>query len=129
MAQKRQVKSLARPDVFTRFSSSVSTWVGRPWMFVIALAALLLWAVSGPLLGFSDTWQLIINTSTTIITFLIVFIIQNTQNRDNMAMNVKLDAILEKLDVTDEQLLEAEDQSDKDIEKEKQRMKRKRKKR
>jgi low affinity Fe/Cu permease len=115
-----------KPDIFTRFSSSVSKWVGRPWMFVFALLALALWAISGPFLGFSDTWQLIINTSTTIITFLIVFIIQNTQNRDNMAMNVKLDALLEKLKVSDKMLLEAEDQSDKAIEKEKRKVQRKR---
>ena len=123
MAQK-QVTSRT-PDIFTRFSTSVSTWVGRPWMFVIALCALLLWAVSGPLLGFSDTWQLIINTSTTIITFLIVFIIQNTQNRDNMAMNVKLDAIIEELGISDKELLEEEDKSDKDIERKKKRMQKK----
>lgn len=119
MAHKKHV---AKPDIFTRFSTNVSTWVGRPWMFVIALSLLLLWALSGPLLGFSDTWQLIVNTSTTIITFLIVFIIQNTQNRDNMAMNVKLDALLKKMKVTDSMLIEAEEQSDKDIEKEKKRI-------
>lgn len=122
----RKNRPLSQPDIFTRFSTVVSTWVGRPWMFVVALAALLLWGLSGPVLGFSDTWQLIINTSTTIITFLIVFIIQNTQNRDNMAMNVKLDALLEKLKVSDKMLLEAEDQSDKDIEKEKKRIQKKR---
>lgn len=119
MARKGHLK---KPDLFTRFSTNVSTWVGRPWMFVIALSFLLVWGMSGPLLGFSDTWQLIVNTSTTIITFLIVFIIQNTQNRDNMAMNVKLDALLRKMKVTDSMLIEAEEHSDKDIEKEKKRM-------
>jgi low affinity Fe/Cu permease len=123
MARKKVART--KPDIFTRFSTSVSTWVGRPWMFVIALSALLLWAISGPFLGFSDTWQLIINTSTTIITFLIVFIIQNTQNRDNMAMNVKLDAIIKKLGISDRLLLEEEDQSDKAIERKKKRMQKK----
>ena len=72
---------------------------------------------SGPLLGFSDTWQLIINTSTTIITFLMVFIIQNTQNRDNLAMNIKQDAIMRKLGISDNDIIEAEEQSDKKLEK------------
>ena len=66
-------------DVFTQFTSTVSAWLGRPWVFVIALVVLLVWGASGPLLKFSDTWQLVINTGTTIVTFLMVFIIQNTQ--------------------------------------------------
>src|SRR6476469_1572143 len=106
-------------DFFTRFTSSVSTMLGRPWIFVVALAVLVIWGLSGPLLGFSDTWQLIINTSTTIITFLMVFIIQNTQNRDNLAFNIKLDALLKKSGITDKDLVEAEDGSDKKLEKEK----------
>jgi low affinity Fe/Cu permease len=121
MSQKTH-HSRKNPDVFTRFSTTVSTWVGRPWIFAAALAFLVLWALSGPLLGFSDTWQLIVNTSTTIITFLIVFIIQNTQNRDNMAMNIKLDALLKKVGVDDDDLLAAEDESDKQLEKDKSRI-------
>ena len=108
-----------KEDIFTRFTSTVSSWLGRPWVFVTALGVLLLWAVSGPLLGFSDTWQLIINTSTTIITFLMVFIIQNTQNRDNLAMNIKQDAIMRKLGITDGRLIEAEDESDTHLERRK----------
>ena len=92
--------SKQKPDIFTRFTSTTSAILGRPWIFVTALVILLIWGISGPILGFSDTWQLIINTSTTIVTFLMVFIIQNTQNRDNMAMNIKLDAIMSKLDIT-----------------------------
>jgi len=106
-----------KQDIFTRFTSAVSTAMGRPWIFSIALLLLILWAISGPILGFSDTWQLIINTSTTIITFLMVFIIQNTQNRDNMAMNLKLDAIMEKLGIDDNDLIEAEENSDKKLDK------------
>jgi low affinity Fe/Cu permease len=105
-------------DIFTRFTSRVSVVLGHAWVFVTALLVLIVWALSGPLLGFSDTWQLIINTSTTIITFLMVFIIQNTQNRDNLAMNIKQDAIMKKLGITAKDLLEAEDQSDKKLEKE-----------
>ena len=112
-------RKITKPDFFTRFTTQISTWIGRPWVFLIAIAFLILWALSGPLLQFSETWQLIVNTTTTIITFLIVFIIQNTQNRDNMAMNVKLDALLEKLKVSDKLLIKAEEQSDKAIEKEK----------
>jgi low affinity Fe/Cu permease len=78
--------------------------------------------LSGPLLGFSDTWQLIINTGTTIVTFLMVFIIQNTQNRDNLAMNIKLDAIMKKSGVTTEELFAAEDESDKSLEEKKEEM-------
>ena len=111
-----------REDIFTRFTSRVSTVLGHAWVFVLALAVLILLAGSGPLLGFSDTWQLIINTSTTIITFLMVFIIQNTQNRDNLAMNIKLDVLLKKAGITREDLLDAEDQSDKILEKEKRRI-------
>lgn len=104
-------------SIFTQFTTRVSTWLGRPWIFVGALMVLVLWALSGPILGFSDTWQLIINTSTTIITFLMVFIIQNTQNRDNLAMNIKQDAIMRKLGINDNDLIEAEDQSDEKLEK------------
>lgn len=103
-------------SIFTKFTTAVSTWLGRPWIFVAALVILVLWAISGPILGFSDTWQLIINTSTTIITFLMVFIIQNTQNRDNLAMNIKQDAIMKKLGITDDDLIEAEEQSDEKLE-------------
>lgn len=111
--------SKQKPDIFTRFTSTTSAILGRPWIFVTALVILLIWGISGPILGFSDTWQLIINTSTTIVTFLMVFIIQNTQNRDNMAMNIKLDAIMSKLDITKKDLVEAEDASDKRLEKNK----------
>lgn len=113
MAKKKQ------NDIFTRFTTNVSAWLGRPWIFVGALGILIIWGISGPILGFSDTWQLIINTGTTIITFLMVFIIQNTQNRDNLAMNIKLDAMMRKMGISEKELIEAEDESDKKLEKEK----------
>jgi len=109
-------------DIFTRFTSSIALALGHAWVFVIALVVLIVWALSGPLLGFSDTWQLIINTSTTIVTFLMVFIIQNTQNRDNLALNIKLDAMLEKMGLDREDLLKAEEKSDKKLENKKERM-------
>jgi len=106
-------------DFFTKFTTGTSMALGRPWVFMVALGVLVLWGVSGPFLGFSDTWQLIINTSTTIVTFLMVFIIQNTQNRDNMAMNIKLDAMMKQMGIEREDLLDAEDQSDTRLEKRK----------
>jgi low affinity Fe/Cu permease len=106
-----------RPEsIFTRFTSSVAMAMGHAWVFIIALLVLLLWAVSGPIFGFSDTWQLIINTGTTIVTFLMVFIIQNTQNRDSLAVNLKLDVMMQKLGVQQKDLIAAEDKSDKHLE-------------
>ena len=113
-----------KEDIFTRFTSTVSTVLGHAWVFITALCVLVLWGASGPLLGFSDTWQLIINTSTTIVTFLMVFIIQNTQNRDNLALNIKLDAIMKKVHVSDEELMRVEDESDKELEQKRHQMQR-----
>src|SRR5690348_5710816 len=110
------MSKIKHTDIFTRFTTNVSTALGRPWVFVIAIVVLILWGLSGPLLGFSDTWQLIINTSTTIITFLMVFIIQNTQNRDSLAQNIKLDAIMKKLKISAKDLFQAEEESDKRLE-------------
>jgi low affinity Fe/Cu permease len=103
-------------DIFTRFTTFIAMAMGHAWVFVAAIIVLILWGLSGPILGFSDTWQLIINTSTTIITFLMVFIIQNTQNRDNLAVNLKLDVMMKKLGIEKKDLLEAEDKSDKKLE-------------
>src|SRR5947209_14395973 len=79
---------------FTRFAKWTAKMAGRPAAFVAAVGVIVLWAVSGPLFGFSDTWQLVINTGTTIITFLMVFLVQNTQNRDAKATHLKLDELL-----------------------------------
>src|SRR5258708_3409332 len=79
---------------FSDFARRLAAWTGRPLAFLAACGAVVLWAASGPFFGFSDTWQLVINTSTTIITFLMVFLIQNTQNRDSEAMQIKLDELL-----------------------------------
>ncbi|MBX4188966.1 low affinity iron permease family protein [Candidatus Saccharibacteria bacterium] len=111
VSKKRRAES-----IFTRFTSAVAMAMGHAWVFIIALLVLAIWALSGPLLGFSDTWQLIINTSTTIITFLMVFIIQNTQNRDNLALNLKLDVIMRNMGIRQEDLLEAEDKGDEILE-------------
>jgi low affinity Fe/Cu permease len=79
---------------FTRFANRVAAFAGQPWAFVLALATIMVWGVTGPLFGYSDTWQLVINTSTTIITFLMVFVIQNSQNRDAAAIQAKLDELI-----------------------------------
>lgn len=89
--------------------------LGRPAVFVIAICALVGWAISGPFLGFSDTWQLIINTGTTIVTFLMVFIIQNSQNRDSMAMNLKLEAIMHELKIANARFYGAEEEDQKTL--------------
>src|ERR671933_251878 len=80
--------------VFTNFAGAVARATGKPLTFSLSVAVILLWAVTGPLFGFSDTWQLVINTGTTIVTFLMVFLIQNTQNRDGAAIQAKLDELI-----------------------------------
>ena len=81
-------------SVFARCAKATSRAAGRPWTFILACALIVVWLLSGPFFGYSDTWQLVINTSTTIITFLMVFLIQSTQNRDAEALQVKLDELL-----------------------------------
>lgn len=81
-------------SVFTRFARWAANVTGKPATFLTAVAIIVLWSFSGPLFGFSDTWQLVINTGTTIITFLMVFLIQNTQNRDTEAMQIKMDELI-----------------------------------
>jgi low affinity Fe/Cu permease len=88
------VLSTTNRSWFTAFAQWASRITGRPIAFIAAVAVLLLWCVSGPVFGFSDTWQLVINTGTTIVTFLMVFVIQNTQNRDTAAMQLKLDELI-----------------------------------
>lgn len=79
---------------FTRIATAVAAAVGQPWAFILAAGCIVLWGLSGPVFGFSDTWQLVVNTSTTIVTFLMVFVIQNSQNRDAAAMQAKLDELI-----------------------------------
>jgi low affinity Fe/Cu permease len=87
--------SVTRPtSLFTRFAQSTAHAAGQPLTFTLAAAIIIVWAISGPLFGFSDTWQLVINTGTTIVTFLMVFLIQNTQNRDSEAIQIKLDELI-----------------------------------
>jgi low affinity Fe/Cu permease len=79
---------------FAGAATKISQWTGSSWAFILAVFVIIVWAISGPVFGFSDTWQLVINTGTTIVTFLMVFLIQNTQNRDTRALHLKLDELL-----------------------------------
>lgn len=90
--------------------------MGRPWSFVIALLVVVVWGFTGPLCHFSDTWQLVINTGTTIITFLMVFLIQNTQNRDSHAIHIKLDELIRTNKIARDRLMCAEDLTDDELE-------------
>lgn len=103
--------------IFHKFAVLVSNLAGSPIVFVGAIIVISVWAFSGPTFGFSDTWQLIINTSTTIVTFLMVFLIQNTQNRDNRAFHLKLDELLRGVKGARTQLVDLEDLSDEELEK------------
>jgi low affinity Fe/Cu permease len=101
---------------FTSFAQKTAQLAGKPSTFMLATMTIVVWGVSGPLFGFSDTWQLVINTSTTIITFLMVFLIQHTQNRDSLAFQVKLDELIIKLHGAGNELAGAEDLCDEDLE-------------
>jgi low affinity Fe/Cu permease len=100
---------------FTRFAKITSRAAGHPATFCAAVAIIVIWAVSGPFFCFSDTWQLVINTGTTIITFLMVFLIQNTQNRDSEAIQVKLDELIRSMEGAHLALLDLEELEDKDL--------------
>ena len=115
--QSKDCKTPSYPagDGFGRFSSLASYWLGSKWAFSLAVAIIFLWAITGPIFHFSDTWQLIINTGTTIVTFLMVFIIQNTQNRDARAINLKLDELIRAIDKARNQMINIENLSDKEL--------------
>jgi low affinity Fe/Cu permease len=103
------------PLLFTQFARWVERQVGRSSTFVLAVAVVLVWAVSGPIFGWSDTWQLVINTGTTIVTFLMVFVIQNTQSRDTQAMQLKLDELIRVNETARNSLINLEEMSDIDV--------------
>jgi low affinity Fe/Cu permease len=102
-------------QLFRQFAHKTSEVVGSPWAFIFAITIIVVWAITGPIFKFSDTWQLVINTGTTIITFLMVFLIQNTQNRDAKAMHLKLDELIRSIDAARNNLVDLEDLSDEEL--------------
>ncbi len=107
-----ETKTVVVPDRFGRFAASTSYWLGSKWAFLFAGFVIIVWGISGPLFHYSDTWQLVINTGTTIVTFLMVFLIQNTQNRDARAINLKLDELIRAIDKARDHMINIEKLSD-----------------
>lgn len=104
------------PSLFTRFAKWTARATGRPAAFVSAVSVIVVWAATGPIFGFSDTWQLVVNTGTTIVTFLMVFLIQNTQNRDAEAVQVKLDELIRVMEGAQNALLNLEELDEEELE-------------
>lgn len=99
-------------ETFRKFARRTSAIAGSPWTFTLAVIAIIFWALSGPFFGFSTNWQLVVNTGTTILTFLMVFLIQNTQNRDSHAVHLKLDELIKAMEGARNQLIDIEDGSE-----------------
>jgi len=113
MAKESPKNSLGH--ALERFSLAVTTWSGSSWAFVIALGTIVVWGITGPVFGFSDTWQLVINTGTTIVTFLMVFLIQRAQNKEALAIQVKLNEIIAALEGASNRLIDIEDLSEDEV--------------
>jgi len=107
-----EVQTRTTNDWFGHFAAHASGWLGSKWAFVGAIVVVVVWAATGFLFHYSDTWQLVINTGTTIVTFLMVFLIQNTQNRDARAINLKLDELIRAIDQAGDQMIDIENLSD-----------------
>jgi low affinity Fe/Cu permease len=103
-------------EAFNHFAKATAHQAGQPRAFVIAVSLIVIWAATGPVFGYNDSWQLIINTGTTIITFLMVFLIQSTQNRDTVAMQLKLDELIRAMTGARDQLIDIEDLTEEELE-------------
>ena len=108
-------EAIKKQDNFHRLSVKIANKLGNAWAFFIALFIIVIWAITGPIFNFSDTWQLIINTGTTIVTFLMVFVIQNTQNRDGRAMQLKLDELINTSRTARSEFVDIEELSDSEL--------------
>src|SRR4051812_46681698 len=113
----RYHRNLYMNELFRHFAKKSADVLGTVWAFLIAVVVILVWLITGPMFGFSDTWQMIINTATTIVTFLMVFLIQNTQNRDARALHLKLDELLRAVGEARTGLVDLEDLTDEELEK------------
>src|SRR5438046_2032167 len=102
-------------EFFRKFASMTADWMGKSWAFIVAVMVIVIWAGTGPMFHYSDTWQLVINTGTTIITFLMVFLIQNTQNRDAKAIHLKLDELIRSAKGARNSMVDLEEMSDKEL--------------
>jgi low affinity Fe/Cu permease len=116
LAESKQIATKnSKNDAFGRFAAAASGWLGSKWAFLGAILIIVVWGCSGPVFHFSDTWQLVINTGTTIVTFLMVFLIQNTQNRDAKAINLKLNELIYATAAAGDQMLDIETLSDEEL--------------
>jgi low affinity Fe/Cu permease len=114
-AQALQALSPALTQQFSKFAHATSVWTGHPWAFLLAGAVVTVWVATGPFFNYSDTWQLVINTGTTIVTFLMVFLIQNTQNRDTLAIQLKLSELVLAMKGAENKFASIEDLSDEEL--------------
>jgi low affinity Fe/Cu permease len=110
-----QERNGRKSSSFARFAEITAHMMGRAWMFITALGIVALWAITGPIFHYSDSWQLVINTGTTIVTFLMVFLIQNTQNRDARAIHLKLDEIIRSISHAHNEMIDIEHLSDEEL--------------
>jgi low affinity Fe/Cu permease len=115
LSRAKSRASTGRAGPFRRFARAASTAVGRPWAFIAAASIVVVWALLGPIFHFSDTWQLVINTGTTIVTFLMVFLIQNTQNRDTEGLRLKLDELILATRGARNELVDIDDLDDEEL--------------
>lgn len=102
-------------DLFRKLANKISAWTGTAWAFLLALSVVIIWAVTGPAFNYNSNWQLVINTGTTIATFLMVFLIQNTQNRDGKAIQLKLDELIRSSSEARDALVDVEDLTDQEL--------------
>lgn len=115
MRLSTQIAKETRGDAFGKFATAASGWWGSKWAFLAAILVIVIWAATGSLFHYSDTWQVVINTGITIVTFLMVFLIQNTQNRDARAINLKLNELIHAIDAAGDQMMGIEKLSDEEL--------------